>query len=55
MDYGNCRAARSGALTALAAGFPTLRLAVPAEELRLRDAMNIHGIHALPVTWDAGF
>ncbi|WP_040803711.1 cytochrome P450 [Nocardia concava] len=31
--------------------FPTLRLAIPADEVRLRTDMNIYGVHALPVTW----
>ncbi|MFF0147560.1 cytochrome P450 [Amycolatopsis sulphurea] len=31
--------------------FPTLQLAVPADEVRLRTDMNIYGVHALPVTW----
>ncbi|WP_372663172.1 cytochrome P450 [Amycolatopsis kentuckyensis] len=31
--------------------FPTLRLAVGAEEVRLRTDMNIYGVHELPVTW----
>ncbi|MFI0819195.1 cytochrome P450 [Streptomyces sp. NPDC021098] len=31
--------------------FPTLALAVPADEVRLRTDMNIYGVHALPVTW----
>ncbi|UGT41787.1 cytochrome P450 [Nocardia yamanashiensis] len=31
--------------------FPTLRLAVPADEVRLRTDMNVYGVHALPVTW----
>jgi cytochrome P450 len=31
--------------------FPTLRLAVPADEVPLRTDMNIYGVHALPVTW----
>jgi cytochrome P450 len=31
--------------------FPTLRLAVPASEVRLRTDMNIYGVHELPVTW----
>ena len=31
--------------------FPTLALAVPAEEVRLRTDMNIYGVHELPVTW----
>ncbi|PXX66723.1 cytochrome P450 [Nocardia tenerifensis] len=33
--------------------FPTLRLAVPAEEVQLRTDMNIYGVHELPVTWTA--
>jgi cytochrome P450 len=32
--------------------FPTLRLAVPVEGLRMRDDMSIYGVHELPVTWD---
>ena len=32
--------------------FPSLRLAVPADEVKLRTDMNIYGVHALPVTWD---
>jgi cytochrome P450 len=31
--------------------FPTLRLAIPAGEVKLRTDMNIYGVHALPVTW----
>ncbi|GLZ77902.1 cytochrome P450 [Actinorhabdospora filicis] len=31
--------------------FPTLALAVPAEEIRVRSDMNIYGVHELPVTW----
>lgn len=31
--------------------FPTLELAVPADEVRLRTDMNIYGVHELPVTW----
>jgi cytochrome P450 len=31
--------------------FPTLRLAIPAGEVRLRTDMNIYGVHELPVTW----
>ncbi|MEV5649269.1 cytochrome P450 [Nocardia sp. NPDC052254] len=34
--------------------FPTLRLAVAAEEVPLRSDMNIYGVHALPVTWSEG-
>ncbi len=34
--------------------FPTLRLAVPAEEVSLRpEASDIYGVKNLPVTWDA--
>jgi cytochrome P450 len=32
--------------------FPTLQLAVPATDIRLRTDMNIYGVHALPVTWN---
>ncbi|TDP96738.1 cytochrome P450 [Labedaea rhizosphaerae] len=31
--------------------FPTLALAVPAEQVRLRTDMTIYGVHELPVTW----
>jgi cytochrome P450 len=31
--------------------FPSLELAVPAREVKLRTDMNIYGVHALPVTW----
>ncbi|MFF7649718.1 cytochrome P450 [Streptomyces sp. NPDC007983] len=31
--------------------FPTLQLAIPADEVRLKTDMNIYGVHALPVTW----
>ncbi|MFC0435956.1 cytochrome P450 [Kutzneria buriramensis] len=31
--------------------FPSLRLAVPADEVKLRTDMNIYGVHELPVTW----
>ncbi|WP_067826569.1 cytochrome P450 [Nocardia inohanensis] len=33
--------------------FPTLELAVPADQVRLRTDMNIYGVHELPVTWTA--
>ncbi|RCV50024.1 cytochrome P450 [Marinitenerispora sediminis] len=33
--------------------FPTLRLAVPPEEVPLRDDMVIYGVRELPVTWSA--
>ncbi|MEA5364449.1 cytochrome P450 [Amycolatopsis sp., V23-08] len=38
---------------ALLRRFPTLELAVPADEVPLRTDMNIYGVHALPVTWTA--
>lgn len=37
--------------TGLLRRFPTLELAVPAGEVKLRTDMNIYGVHALPVTW----
>ncbi|MFI0816436.1 cytochrome P450 [Streptomyces sp. NPDC021098] len=37
---------------ALLRRFPTLRLAVPREEVPLRDDMLIYGVHRLPVTWE---
>lgn len=36
---------------ALIRRLPTLALAVPAEEVKLRTDMNIYGVHELPVTW----
>ncbi|MFD8533730.1 cytochrome P450 [Streptosporangium canum] len=42
------------ALPALVNRFPTLRLAVPAEQVALRpETADIYGIKSLPVTWDA--
>ncbi|OKK16127.1 cytochrome [Streptomyces sp. CB00455] len=42
------------ALSALIDRFPTLRLAVPAEEVALRpETADIYGVKSLPVTWDA--
>ncbi len=42
------------ALPALIDRFPALRLAVPAEEIRLRpEASDIYGAKSLPITWDA--
>ncbi|MEV5552054.1 cytochrome P450 [Nonomuraea wenchangensis] len=42
------------ALPALLGRFPTLRLAVPAEEVALRpESADIYGVKSLPVTWDA--
>ncbi|MEE1753884.1 cytochrome P450 [Streptomyces sp. SP18CS02] len=41
------------AFPALFKRFPTLRLAVPAEEVALRpETADIHGVKSLPVTWD---
>lgn len=41
------------AFSALLKRFPTLRLAVPAEEVGLRpEAADIYGVKNLPVTWD---
>ncbi|MEU7576664.1 cytochrome P450 [Streptomyces sp. NPDC041068] len=31
--------------------FPTLELAVPSDEVKLKTNMNIYGVHELPVTW----
>jgi cytochrome P450 len=39
-------------LGALLTRFPGLRLAVPPEQVRMRDDMAIYGVHELPVTWD---
>ncbi|MBX7553409.1 cytochrome P450 [Streptomyces sp. NPDC004232] len=42
------------AFPALLNRFPTLRLAVPAEEVGLRpETADIYGVKSLPVTWDA--
>ncbi|MFH8837293.1 cytochrome P450 [Streptomyces sp. NPDC017868] len=42
------------AFRALVDRFPTLRLAVPAEEVALRpETADIYGVKSLPVTWDA--
>ncbi|KOG90217.1 hypothetical protein ADK38_09985 [Streptomyces varsoviensis] len=38
-------------LKALFDRIPTLRLAVPVEELNLRPATTIQGVNELPVTW----
>ncbi|MEU6721741.1 cytochrome P450 [Nonomuraea sp. NPDC046802] len=40
------------AFPALLRRFPTLRLAVPPEQVPMRDDMLIYGVHALPLTWD---
>ncbi|MEE1735544.1 cytochrome P450 [Streptomyces sp. BE147] len=42
------------AFPALLARFPTLRLAVPPQEVPLRNRSNIYGVISLPVTWDTG-
>jgi cytochrome P450 len=39
--------------TELLRRLPNLRLAVPPEEVPLRNDMLHYGVHALPVTWDA--
>ncbi|HKS46169.1 MAG TPA: cytochrome P450 [Amycolatopsis sp.] len=31
--------------------FPTLKLAIPTSEVKLKTNMNIYGVHELPVTW----
>jgi cytochrome P450 len=40
------------AIPALVTRFPTLRLAVPAEDVPMRTGMDIYGVFRLPVTWD---
>ncbi|MFM9369955.1 cytochrome P450 [Streptomyces sp. Da 82-17] len=41
------------AFTALLDRFPTLRLAVPAEQVALRpESADVYGVKSLPVTWD---
>jgi cytochrome P450 len=41
------------AFTALVNRFPTLRLAIPSEEVPLRpESADVHGVKSLPVTWD---
>ncbi|MDX8030112.1 cytochrome P450 [Lentzea sp. BCCO 10_0856] len=37
--------------TELLRRLPTLKLAVPADEVPLRTDMSIYGVHSLPVTW----
>ena len=46
------RAEMRVAYTALLRRFPTLRLAVAPEEIRMRSDMIIYGVHELPVAWD---
>jgi cytochrome P450 len=38
--------------TALLERFPSLRLAVPLDQVRMRNETFIYGVHELPVTWD---
>ncbi|WP_084338701.1 cytochrome P450 [Actinomadura oligospora] len=40
------------AFTGLFDGLPGLRLAVPADEVPMRDDMAIYGVHRLPVAWE---
>jgi hypothetical protein len=40
------------AYPALFRGFPALRLAVPPDQVPLRDDMFIYGVHWLPATWE---
>jgi cytochrome P450 len=41
------------AFPALFRRFPGLRLAVPPEQVPMREDMLIYGVHALPLSWDA--
>ncbi|WP_261953769.1 cytochrome P450 [Streptomyces nigrescens] len=45
------RVEMKAALAALIERFPTLRLAVPVEQVPMRDNMIVYGVHELPVTW----
>ncbi|UKY51242.1 cytochrome P450 [Streptomyces inhibens] len=45
------RVEMKAALSALLDRFPTLRLAVPVEQVPMRDNMLVYGVHELPVTW----
>ncbi|MFF4735539.1 cytochrome P450 [Streptomyces sp. NPDC001262] len=45
------RVEMKAALSALFERFPALRLAVPLEEVPMRDDMIVYGVHELPVTW----
>ncbi|MFI5525877.1 cytochrome P450 [Streptomyces platensis] len=45
------RVEMKAALSALFERFPTLRMAVPADQVPMRDDMLIYGVHKLPVTW----
>ncbi|MBM4794592.1 cytochrome P450 [Streptomyces sioyaensis] len=45
------RAEMKAALSALLDRFPALQLAVPVEQVPMRDDMLVYGVHELPVTW----
>ncbi|QEV56999.1 cytochrome P450 [Streptomyces platensis] len=45
------RVEMKAALSALIERFPTLRLAVPEDQVPMRDNMIVYGVHKLPVTW----
>jgi cytochrome P450 len=45
------RAEMRVALPALLTRFPTMRLAVPAEDVPMRDDCDIYGVYRLPVEW----
>ncbi|MCR8578714.1 cytochrome P450 [Streptomyces sp. Isolate_219] len=45
------RVEMKAALSALLDRFPELQLAVPVEEVPMRDDMLVYGVHELPVTW----
>lgn len=47
------RAEMKAGLGELLARMPDLRLAVPADQVPLRNEMLIFGVHALPVTWSS--
>ena len=47
------RVEMTAGFTGLLGRLPGLRLAVPAEDVPMRDDMLVYGVHALPVTWDA--
>ncbi|MFD7502079.1 hypothetical protein [Streptomyces sp. NPDC059850] len=42
-----------GAIEELLRRLPGLRLAIPADEVPLRDEMTVYGVQSLPVAWDA--
>jgi cytochrome P450 len=51
LGSGLARAELQIAISSLIQRFPTLRLAVPEEELSRPEGMLVHGISSLPVTW----